>query len=128
MNIVRGRISGPGLVAIDGAGELPFNSGSFPAALDREVDVGIRPEELSVGDQNSPSGLSFSREFVEELGATRLVHGNAGAALITFALPSSADLPSQLLRLTAAPAAVHLFDVGSGASLAQPGKTGAGPK
>ncbi len=120
MNMVRGRVTAPGLVTIDGAGQLSFDAGAFSAAVGREVEIGVRPEDLTVNGSDSSTGLAFSREFVEELGATRLVHGNAGSTSVSFTLPSSIDLPPAAnVRLAAAPAAVHLFDIDTGGSLGQ---------
>ena len=62
--------------------------------------------------------LKFRREFVEELGATRLVHGYAGDAAAVVAVPTGATDPETTeARVVAQAPAVHLFSRSSGRSL-----------
>jgi sn-glycerol 3-phosphate transport system ATP-binding protein len=117
MNLLPGRVAAPGRVEVPG-GVIDYEPGEFPAESGREVEVGIRPEDLAIAGANGVARIRFSREFVEELGPTRLIHGNTGSVPIAFTMPSTVELPSPKgLELSAAPAAVHLFDVGSGGSL-----------
>jgi sn-glycerol 3-phosphate transport system ATP-binding protein len=114
MNLLPGRIAGPGEVAV-GSGRLAFDAAAFAVEVGRDVEVGIRPEDLRL-----PAGgagtLSFARDFAEELGATRLLHGTTGDAAVVVAL--SGPLPEgEAFALSAAPEAVHLFDPASGNSL-----------
>jgi sn-glycerol 3-phosphate transport system ATP-binding protein len=62
-------------------------------------------------------GLSFATAFVEELGATRLVHGTSGSAPVVIAVAAAAMQHGPDASLAADAAAVHLFDPGSGKSL-----------
>jgi sn-glycerol 3-phosphate transport system ATP-binding protein len=78
------------------------------------VEVGIRPEDLRFGS-GGDGELEFVKDFVEELGATRLVHGNVGSAPITLAVATTAaDAGSSL---AADRESVHLFDPETGKSL-----------
>jgi sn-glycerol 3-phosphate transport system ATP-binding protein len=118
MNLVRGRVAANGLLELDGGGSLRFDEASFSVPKGREVEVGIRPEDLSIGEANGAESLPFSREFIEELGANRLIHGYTGPNPLSISVPSLAELPSDaLLRLSAPPAVVHLFDPDTGVSL-----------
>ena len=132
MNLLAGKITGPGRVAIGSAGELAFEAQSFndqsfnvaafgaatfDVVLGQDVDVGIRPEDLGPS-QRDDAGLAFVAEFVEELGPNRLVHGTVGDEPLIVSVASSTDAAAaQPKRLTAAPSQVHLFDPKTGRSL-----------
>ena len=81
----------------------------------REVEVGIRPEDLRFGS-GGEGELAFAKDFVEELGATRLIHGTVGRC---------ADRRRRRRRrgrhagtsLAADRETVHLFDPATGKSL-----------
>jgi len=114
MNLVPGRIVAPGEVDV-GSGRVAFDAGAFSAAAGRNVEVGIRPEDLRLA-ANGEGALTFAKDFAEELGATRLFHGTVGDAAVVVALSGPAPEGASF-GLSAAPGAVHLFDPASGASL-----------
>jgi len=115
MNLMPGKIVESGIVETPG-GKLPFDATRFSAS--GEVEVGVRPEDIhAAGDAN---GIPFTPELVEELGATRLLHGNFGATPIIVAIPASGTVhENKEMRLLIDPAAVHLFDRNTGRSLAR---------
>jgi sn-glycerol 3-phosphate transport system ATP-binding protein len=114
MNLLPGRIAAPGEVEM-GGGRLAFDADQFPVEAGRAVEVGIRPEDLTLAvDRQSP--LAFAKDFAEELGATRLLHGTMGDLALIVALSGPAPAGDSF-GLSAAPAAVHLFDPVSGRSL-----------
>ncbi|HEU0159784.1 MAG TPA: ATP-binding cassette domain-containing protein, partial [Hyphomicrobiaceae bacterium] len=115
MNLLPGRITGPGTVEIKG-GRMPFRAEAFAFAVGQEVDVGVRPEDLVLSRAGAVNGLPFARDFVEELGATRLIHGNLGEVPIVVAVATSAEAVADG-AIAVEPAAVHLFDRASGSSL-----------
>jgi len=114
MNLLSGRIAAPGAVDV-GAGRLAFDPAAFAVEPGRDVEVGIRPEDLRLG-ANGAGALALSRDFAEELGATRLLHGTTGDAALIVALSGPVP-PGDSFGLQAAPDAVHLFDPASGQSL-----------
>jgi sn-glycerol 3-phosphate transport system ATP-binding protein len=114
MNLLPGRIMAPGEVDV-GGGRLAFDAAAFAVETGRDVEVGIRPEDLRIA-ANGRGALDFAKDFAEELGATRLLHGTTGDAAVVVAL-SGAVPPGEVFGLSAAPAAVHLFDPASGSSL-----------
>jgi sn-glycerol 3-phosphate transport system ATP-binding protein len=99
----------------DGAvsvGGVPIRiAGPHGARAGAAVELGMRPEDLRLGP--SGQGLPFSVEFVEELGATQLVHGRVGGAPVTVQVPTG-QAPSGSAGLTVDPAATHLFDPTTG--------------
>jgi sn-glycerol 3-phosphate transport system ATP-binding protein len=117
MNLMPGRVAGAGIVET-GGGRAAFDAGAFNVAEGQEVEVGIRPEDLRFG----PGGgdcLEFSKDFVEELGATRLIHGVSGDAAVVVAVAATHQSDG-VDKVSADPSAVHLFDPESGASLRRP--------
>jgi sn-glycerol 3-phosphate transport system ATP-binding protein len=114
MNLMPGRVTAPGQVEVAG-GRLAFDAAALPVEAGRNVEVGIRPEDLQL-TATGDGALAFSKDFLEELGATRLLHGTVGDAAIVVALSGPAPAGDSF-GLSAAPAAVHLFDPASGRSL-----------
>lgn len=86
----------------------PHLPGSAHAGL-----IGIRPEDLHE-DQAGPIELRITA--VEELGATRLVHGTVEGERLTVTLPPDRPL-GETLRLGVTPGATHLFNAESGARI-----------
>jgi sn-glycerol 3-phosphate transport system ATP-binding protein len=120
MNLMPGKVVASGTVETSG-GNLTFDAQRFSAAKGGDVEVGVRPEDIQIVD-GSTSGIDFAPELIEELGATRLLHGNFGSIAITVATPASG--PGKIgdkekLKLAISSHAVHLFDSTSGHSLAR---------
>jgi ABC-type sugar transport system ATPase subunit len=118
MNLLPGRVAAPGQVEVAGS-RVAFNAAAFPMEPGRDVEVGIRPEDLRLG-AGSTGSLTFARDFTEELGATRLLHGAAGDAAVVVALSGPAP-GGDSFSLSTEPAAVHLFDPATGHSLRRAG-------
>jgi sn-glycerol 3-phosphate transport system ATP-binding protein len=118
MNLLPGRVAAPGEVET-GGGRIAFDAAEFPIEAGRAVEVGIRPEDLQLA-ADGQGQLAFVRDFAEELGATRLLHGTAGEAALIVALSGPAPV-GQSLALRAAPGTVHLFDPDSGRGLRRAG-------
>jgi len=115
MNLMPGKSVESGVVETPG-GKLSFDAKRFSAS--GEVEVGVRPEDIHAA--GGANGIPFTPELVEELGATRLLHGNFGATPIIVAIPASGTVhENKEMRLSIDPAAVHLFDKNTGRSLAQ---------
>jgi sn-glycerol 3-phosphate transport system ATP-binding protein len=109
MNLLPGRIDAPGSVTV-GDSRLPVLSDG--AALGQAVEVGVRPEDLSPVSQDEP-GLPLEIDFVEELGATQLIHGRAGAEPVTIQVATGTAATSGRIKVGIAPQLVHLFDPAS---------------
>jgi len=118
MNLLPGRITGAGMVEIPGAGTLAFDAAAGGGDVGREVEVGIRPEDIEALDGNQEPGLAFQSELIEELGPNRLVHGLVGGEAIVMSVATSAgEAQSRPARIAVAPGKVHLFDKATGKSL-----------
>ena len=114
MNLMPGRIVAPGVVESAG-GRIGFVAEAFETADGRQVEIGIRPEDLRFGS-GGEGELAFTKDFVEELGATRLFHGTSGDAAVVVAVAAAAADDAGT-SVTADREAVHLFDPASGSSL-----------
>jgi multiple sugar transport system ATP-binding protein len=132
------------LVAADGQpalrmGALTIGLGSRLAQSShdgRQVIAGIRPEALRIGVSGEP-GLKVVVAFVEDLGATLLLHLDSPEAEVVPASVVEDDVDLEAVRprlravvdgslkirngdslvLTADPAAIHLFDASTGDAL-----------
>ncbi|HEV7872690.1 MAG TPA: hypothetical protein VGO82_01000, partial [Enterovirga sp.] len=58
-------------------------------------------------------GLPLEIDFVEELGATQLIHGRAGAEPVTIQVATGTAPTSGRVKVGIAPRLVHLFDPAS---------------
>lgn len=104
---VAGFIGSPAMNLIN-ARAVPHLPGTAHAGT-----VGIRPEDLTI----TPDGpIEMQVQAVEELGAQRLVHGHISGEAMTVTLPPTQPL-SDMLRLSAAPDKLHLFDQQTGARI-----------
>ena len=115
MNLLPGKIAAPGVVET-GVGASPSEPRRSTCKAGQDVEVGIRPEDLRFAVPGAGDELAFVKDFVEELGATRLIHGSVGAAPLVVAVATSAQLDGAG-ALAVDPATVHLFDMRTGASL-----------
>jgi sn-glycerol 3-phosphate transport system ATP-binding protein len=106
MNLVQGRIE---------AGEARLGGLRLAHGINRpagEVTLGIRPEDLMPG----AGGIVLRPNYVEELGASRLVHGaHEGHEIIAATTP---DHPiTDEMEFAIRPGALHFFDPATGARL-----------
>ena len=93
-------------------------SNDFTVNVGRNVEVGIRPEDLIALPASAAGGLAFLPEFIEELGPTRLIHGAvAGKRIVVSVATSLEGDQMRPMQLTAAASQVHLFDIETGRSL-----------
>ncbi|MDR2309482.1 MAG: sn-glycerol-3-phosphate import ATP-binding protein UgpC [Brucellaceae bacterium] len=77
-----------------------------------ELTIGIRAEDLHIAEAHEQA-IQFRTEYVEELGAQRIVHGYAGNQKLVAALPPQAEIRDQM-RLAVASEKLHFFDKQTG--------------
>jgi sn-glycerol 3-phosphate transport system ATP-binding protein len=118
MNFIQARIVADGLAEIAPGRRIVIPGG---LAVGRAVTLGIRPEEIEIGEAASFGGLDFDIELDEELGSGQVLHGRSGAIELTvMRAMTAADTPwrpGERLPLRFPPSAIHLFDAGSGARI-----------
>ncbi len=109
MNILPGKVEGPGRVSVGGQtiAVTDMRDGLAPGSA---IEVGLRPEDVQAGAAGS-SSLTMDVDFVEELGATQLFHGKvAGTEFVVQASTGQIPADSRTLTLSIDPTNVHLFD------------------
>ncbi|WP_411034680.1 sn-glycerol-3-phosphate import ATP-binding protein UgpC [Shinella sp. BYT-45] len=107
MNLVSGEIHGSRLAI----GPALVDLGSAVPAQGA-VTVGLRAEDLRL--HSGPEGaLPFRVDYVEELGAQRLVHGFVGDQPMVAATSSEVPLP-ETASLSIQPSRLHFFDTAGG--------------
>lgn len=117
MNILPGTIDGPGIVAL---GDAILEARDLREDLPAEtpVEVGLRPEDVEVASEGQAGSLPFDVEFIEELGATQLFHGQLAG--LPFVMQAATDVVAAVagrIWITVDPDRVHVFDSTTGARL-----------
>ena len=74
MNLLDGQIVDGGRFQIDEHSGFDIGAGSGIPAKGRKIAIGIRPEHARLVAQQTPHSLSATVDFIEELGASRVVH------------------------------------------------------
>ena len=108
MNLVPAEI-GDGAIRVDGHA-LPA-----PAARPGSVTLGVRPEKARIG--RNGAGLPFRIDTVEELGATRLVHGHVGGVEFVVSVDAAHEIPADATSVDVGADDLHLFDASTGTRL-----------
>jgi sn-glycerol 3-phosphate transport system ATP-binding protein len=113
MNFTAAKINADG-TAIDINGGVNFDlpEGIYGRHSNREVALGIRPEDLVIAESNA-DGRNMITRLVEHLGADTLVHGHFGENKtdMTIRLPGTQNFKSgEVLPIHIEPEKIHLFD------------------
>jgi sn-glycerol 3-phosphate transport system ATP-binding protein len=120
MNLMPGRATAEGEVTIGGR-RLAVDRGRARPAPGQEVILGVRPEDVAIGEPGQPDVVPLEVEIIEELGAVRLCHGTLlGMPFVAQAPLHAAVERGDALGLRLAPGALHLFDAASGERLPEP--------
>ncbi|MEM9059258.1 MAG: sn-glycerol-3-phosphate ABC transporter ATP-binding protein UgpC [Pseudomonadota bacterium] len=77
------------------------------------VTIGLRPERVVIGND----GIPFNIEAIEELGATRLIHGSIGGADLVATVEAGQEIPAEA-HISADPADLKYFDADHGRRIA----------
>ena len=110
MNLMQGELYGdrlaigPSLLSLRGY-----------APVSGPVTVGVRAEDMRLAEAGAEA-LVLRVDYVEELGAHRLVHGHVGDQPLTVTLPMEVALEDEM-RLSVEPRRLHFFDRETGGRL-----------
>jgi sn-glycerol 3-phosphate transport system ATP-binding protein len=112
MNMLQGEIAGG--QAVVGDLKLPVPDLPKGVADGTKVTVGLRPEDIVAADARDRSHV-IAVDFVEELGATRLLHGRFAGQTVVVQVPTSQTfLDGATVGFSIPTSAVHVFDATSG--------------
>jgi ABC-type sugar transport system ATPase subunit len=125
MSFVPARLS-DGRLSFDGGFELTVASGPGTAAGARDVDVGFRPEDVSISDRASRDTLPARVDLVEELGATRIVHLATPLGSFMVTLPAEGAPPPTGVNLRLSGDRLSVFDRESGLRIQPDGRAAVG--
>ena len=109
MNILSGNREGR-VVSIGSARLAAPVEGRGPVA------IGVRPEDLRLAGTGGEGALPLRVDYIEELGATRLLHGRVDGQPLVAGWPAGEEVPDQVW-LTIPPSAMHLFGSETGQRL-----------
>ncbi len=118
MNLLEGKIDRQGVFVYDAERSIPV-----PFALERrlvghDVTLGIRAEAARLVAPDAPGALPATVDFVEELGAGRVVHTDLDGLSFAVAVTDQVALePGTPVGIAVDPADIHLFDARSGIRL-----------
>ena len=120
MNFVRGRlIKADGAFLIRGEGvEIPLNEApkALLSQLDRELEVGFRPESAALDPQSGE--LAARVDVVEPMGAETYIHLKVAGASVTVRVPGDAQVRyDDRVYLRPQPDRLHFFDLETGMAI-----------
>ncbi len=112
MNLIPVRVVSDSEVELGGA---RLQAGVHGLPVGQKVTLGIRPEDVAIGQ----GGCAMDVEFVEELGASRLLHGKLGGAEMVVQVGASEMAAPGTLAFDLPPSSLHFFDIDSGKRLGE---------
>jgi len=115
MNFIPGRISANGQMTFrseDDSVHIPLGAAQEGLPADREVILGIRPEDVSVGDG---AAAKLALDLIEPVGNEIFLYGKTGAhSLVARVPPQSLPSPGETLSVDFRTENLHFFDPKSG--------------
>ncbi|MEO5806498.1 sn-glycerol-3-phosphate ABC transporter ATP-binding protein UgpC [Devosia sp.] len=108
MNLIEGVFDAHGFFNYGKDGRLPVDLGSRMAG--RKVSLGVRPEAVRRAQPGTSGAIAATVDYVEELGASRLIYASNNGHQIIAVDTSSATIPTgSQLHFTFAEQDMHLF-------------------
>tara|TARA_R110002020_G_scaffold86731_1_gene214096 strand:+ start:3722 stop:4783 length:1062 start_codon:yes stop_codon:yes gene_type:complete len=114
MNLIKARYNGNGRVYLS---ETVHIEAPAQADFSGEIRLGVRPENVGIVDASHPDALRFDLEFVEELGAGRLLHGRLGDSGLIVHVPHTDPIPGGDVFVDLPKSALLMFHHETGARL-----------
>jgi len=110
MNLYRGRLElKDGRPLFQGKGFSLDLRGRKPDLGEGEVEVGIRPEDILIG-QAGTTGLEAAVEIISDVGSEKIIHARLGQVSVTIRAPKdTAFQPGTVIPLVIDPHRVHVF-------------------
>ena len=114
MNLLPARYNGNGRVHLSDSVHI-----EAPETVDYSgaIKLGVRPENIGIVDRSHPDALHFDLEFIEELGAGRLLHGKLGDSGLIVHVPHTDPIPSGDVYVGLPKSTLLMFNPATGARL-----------
>lgn len=115
MNFLAGAEAEGGFVTERGKRRIALEAPLAAAGRGRALHLGVRPEAVSLVDPATEGALSATVDFIEELGAGRVLHTDLDGEVFAVATAGTVDhRPGDRVGLAIPATAAHLFDAGTG--------------
>jgi len=110
MNVYKGKVvNKDGLPCFQGAGFFLAEVGRRPDLAEKEVELGIRPEDIAIAPEAS-MGPYATVEMISNTGSEKVIHARLGKEPLTIQAPKDTALqPGRVIPLDIDPAKVHIF-------------------
>ncbi|MEL4069854.1 sn-glycerol-3-phosphate ABC transporter ATP-binding protein UgpC [Ochrobactrum sp. GPK 3] len=116
MNLLEGKVGDNGILVLDGGQSVAVPPAKVNMLAGQRVVLGIRAESTRLVSAEKPGALIATTDFVEELGASRVVHADLDGTLFAIALTEAADHKTgERVGIEIDPQAIHLYSVETGA-------------
>jgi sn-glycerol 3-phosphate transport system ATP-binding protein len=115
MNLLEGEFDAEGKFMHGQGGKLDVSSLNGQRVPGRKIVLGVRPESVRRTHAETAGAIPAVVDYVEELGASRLIHADASGSRIIALDTSTGDLPTGTpVHLALGADALHVFSVEDG--------------
>jgi sn-glycerol 3-phosphate transport system ATP-binding protein len=128
MNLLEGRVSEDGAFVYDQGRTIALPPESGRSFAGQRIVLGVRAEAARLVAPETPGALQATADFIEELGASRVVHADFDGMPFAVALTGNVRLkPGDRIGIAIDPEAIHLYSADTGEGLAAPAFLRANP-
>jgi sn-glycerol 3-phosphate transport system ATP-binding protein len=125
MNLLEGRIDEHGTFIYDQGRSIALSPDRGRPLAGKRVVLGVRAEAARLVPADQPGALVATADFIEELGASRVVHADFDGLPFAVALTDSVRLkPGDRVGIVIDPPMVHLYSAETGTAILTPARTG----
>ncbi|QMV01421.1 sn-glycerol-3-phosphate ABC transporter ATP-binding protein UgpC [Devosia sp. D6-9] len=115
MNLLEGEFDADGLFVHGTGGRIRVESLNGQRVPGRKIVLGVRPEAVRRSDANTAGAIPAVVDYVEELGASRLIHADAnGSRLIALDTDTAEIVSGTPVHLSLGQEALHVFSAEDG--------------
>jgi sn-glycerol 3-phosphate transport system ATP-binding protein len=115
MNLLEGQIETGGIFAQGDHARIPLRAHATVNLVGKPVTLGVRPEAITITENGTPGSIAAVVDFVEELGAGRIVQAEIKGTPFAIAMTDNRKLvPGEAIRVVFPQDAIHLYDTGTG--------------
>ncbi|KTQ98448.1 glycerol-3-phosphate ABC transporter ATP-binding protein [Aureimonas ureilytica] len=118
MTLLPGELEADDAFRLTNGYRLPLPVGSRVGLGSKRVEIGIRPEHAILTRRGAPGSADAVVDFIEELGASRVVYAELGGVLFAVTATEALSVaPGDAIGLLLPADRLHAFDAGSGARI-----------